>query len=158
MPTTTGEIQLRHDTAATWTSINPLLASGELGVETDTGRVKVGDGATTWTALNYFGSRVLSNSQSGTTYTFALVDAGKCVEGSNASAQTYTVPPNSSVAFPLGTVIEVFQLGAGQITIAAGAGVTLRSDGSKVVTAGQYATAGLRKRATDEWVLSGDLA
>jgi hypothetical protein len=58
----------------------------------------------------------------------------------------------------VGTIIEIFQYGLGQITIAGGGGVTLRSDGSKVKTAAQYATIGLRQRATDEWVLSGDLA
>lgn len=47
------KIQLRRDTAANWTTNNPILASGEAGVETDTDRVKVGDGATSWTALPY---------------------------------------------------------------------------------------------------------
>jgi hypothetical protein len=44
------------------------------------------------------------------------------------------------------------------VTIAAGSGVTLRSDGGKTKTAARYATARLRKRATDEWALSGDLS
>lgn len=46
-------IQLRRDTAATWTTKNPVLASGEPGVETDTGFFKVGNGTSTWTALPY---------------------------------------------------------------------------------------------------------
>ena len=46
-------IQLRRDTAAAWTSANPTLSSAELGVETDTGKFKIGDGASTWTALAY---------------------------------------------------------------------------------------------------------
>lgn len=91
-------------------------------------------------------------------YTFALADAGTCVEGTSASAQTFTIPPNASVAFPLGTVMEVFQFGSGQITIAGGAGVTILSDGGKVNTAAQYATISLRQRAINIWVLSGDLA
>lgn len=49
------QIQLRNDIAANWTSANPTLAAGELGVETDTGSVKVGDGTTAWTSLGYFG-------------------------------------------------------------------------------------------------------
>jgi hypothetical protein len=47
------KIQLRRDTAANWTSVNPTLSQGELGYETDTDKVKVGDGSTTWTGLGY---------------------------------------------------------------------------------------------------------
>ena len=47
------KIQLRRDTASVWTSVNPTLALGEPGVETDTYKVKVGDGATAWTSLPY---------------------------------------------------------------------------------------------------------
>lgn len=101
---------------------------------------------------------VVASTQTGTTYTFVLADSGTVVEGNNAGAITFTIPANATTAFLVGTVIEVFQLGAGQITIAGAVGVTLRSDASKVKTAAQYATIGLRKRATDEWVLSGDLA
>jgi len=46
-------IQIRRDTAANWTSVNPTLAQGELGVETDTNKFKVGDGSTAWTGLGY---------------------------------------------------------------------------------------------------------
>jgi hypothetical protein len=102
--------------------------------------------------------QIASTVQTAAAYTFALADAGTVVEGNSASAQTFTIPPHSTVAQAVGTVIEVFQYGAGPITIAAGAGVTLRSDGGRVKTAAQYATIGLRQRATDEWVLSGDLA
>lgn len=49
-------IQLRHDTATNWTTVNPILAEGEVGVETDTNKFKIGDGATTWTNLAYQGS------------------------------------------------------------------------------------------------------
>lgn len=48
-------IQLRRDTAANWTSANPTLAAGELGVETDTDQFKIGDGTTAWTSLAYGG-------------------------------------------------------------------------------------------------------
>jgi hypothetical protein len=47
------QIQLRRDTAANWTSSNPVLAQGELGIESDTLKLKVGDGSTTWNALAY---------------------------------------------------------------------------------------------------------
>ena len=47
-------IQIRRDTAANWTSASPTLANGELGLETDTGRLKAGDGSTAWTSLSYY--------------------------------------------------------------------------------------------------------
>jgi hypothetical protein len=47
------QIQLRKGTAAQWTAANPTLALGEPGAETDTGRIKCGDGATLWNALPY---------------------------------------------------------------------------------------------------------
>ena len=47
-------IQIRRDTAANWTSTNPTLAAGEQGLETDTGKLKIGDGSTAWSVLEYF--------------------------------------------------------------------------------------------------------
>lgn len=46
-------VQFRRDTAANWTSNNPVLSAGELGLETDTSRYKIGDGTTAWSALGY---------------------------------------------------------------------------------------------------------
>lgn len=48
-----GTVQLAHKTAAQWTAANPILLAGQPGVETDTGRIKYGDGATTWIFLTY---------------------------------------------------------------------------------------------------------
>lgn len=98
------------------------------------------------------------NSQSGTTYTFVLADCyGKTVQFTNGSSITATIPPNSSVAYPVGSVINIMQWGAGTVTVAAGAGVTLRGDGSKFKTNAQYAIATLMKMATDEWVMFGNV-
>jgi hypothetical protein len=49
-------IQVRRDLAATWTSVNPTLAAGEIGFETNTGKFKIGTGSATWTALPYAGA------------------------------------------------------------------------------------------------------
>lgn len=98
------------------------------------------------------------NAQTGTTYTLALTDEAKLVSLSNAAAITLTVPPNSSVAFPVGSQVLLYQGGAGQVTITAGAGVTIRSAGSKYKLFSQYAVGGLIKLATDEWVAFGNLA
>jgi hypothetical protein len=99
-----------------------------------------------------------TNAQTGTTYTLALTDAGKMVTLSNAAAIALTIPLNSSVAFPVNTQIDLAQLGAGQVTITATGGVTLRSYAGKVLLAGQYAGATLKQTATDVWLLIGNLA
>ena len=98
------------------------------------------------------------NAQTGTTYTFVLGDNGQLVTLSNASAVTATVPPNSSVAFPIGSTIPILQLGAGLVTVAAGAGVTISTVLGSLALAGQYARATLTQVDTDSWLLNGDLA
>ena len=97
------------------------------------------------------------NSQAGTTYTLVAADLGKVVQTTSASAVTVTVPPNSSVAFAVGTVVEVARMGTGSVTIAQGAGVTIRTPLTLALRA-QYSTATLRKIAADEWIIAGDLA
>lgn len=101
-------------------------------------------------------SKITSNRQTGS-YTLVLGDAGKVIEMNVGSANNLTIPPNSSVAFPVGTVIEVMQYGAGQTTLVAGAGVTLRSPSGKLKIAVQYGGASLRQIATDEWAVEGNL-
>ena len=99
---------------------------------------------------------VPENAQTGTTYTLALTDAGRMVTLNNAAAITLTIPTAASVAFPIGTRIDLFQLGVGQVTVTGS--VTLRSSGSKVKLAGQYSGATLWKRGTNDWALIGDIA
>ena len=97
------------------------------------------------------------NAQTGTTYTAVLADDGKLITCDNAAAITFTIPTNASVAFGIGTQLNIMQLGAGQVTIS-GAGVTLRSAGSKLKTNGQYSVATCVKIATDTWVIVGNVA
>jgi hypothetical protein len=97
------------------------------------------------------------NAQTGTSYTLVSGDAGAFVTMNNAAASTLTVPPNSSVAFATGTVIEGSQLGAGQVTLTPGSGVTINATpGLKV--AAQYGVFGLLKTGTDAWLAYGRLA
>lgn len=91
------------------------------------------------------------------TSTLLLNQANKYVPINAAGATTQTIPPNSSVAFPIGTQIIFEQFGAGQATFAAGSGVTLRSSGTKLKTAAQYALCTLIKKDTNLWIISGDL-
>lgn len=101
-------------------------------------------------AVNY-------STQTGTTYTIVMADAGTVVELSNAAAITLTIPNNTTTAFPSGTIIEILQAGAGQVTISPAAGVTIDSRGSAFKTAGQWALAYMYKRNPNEWVLTGDV-
>lgn len=103
-------------------------------------------------------SAVQLNAQTGTTYTLALADRSKVVTLTNASSITLTVPTNATAAIAIGSQILLYQGGAGQVTISAAGGVTIRSNGAKLKLTGQYAVAGLIKIATDEWVAFGNLA
>jgi hypothetical protein len=96
------------------------------------------------------------NSQSGS-YTLVLADAGKVVEMNATSALQLAVPPDTSVAFPVNTRVDLVQLNTGQLMVVAGAGVTLRSFGGKTKLTGQYSGASLYKRGANDWVLIGDL-
>jgi hypothetical protein len=114
----------------------------------------VAGGVPTWAAPST--SDLVTNAQTGTTYTLVLTDKNKLVELSNAAAITLTVPPNSSVAFAVGDMIQILQTAAGQVTVAPGAGVTLNGNPG-LKTNGQWSAATLVKRATDTWVLFGNI-
>lgn len=154
MDTVSGSVnEIRIANAATGT--NPVIAAQ--GGDTDVGMNLVTKGAgTVQVNGSEIGSTTTENPQTGTTYTLVLADAGKLVSMNNANANTLTVPPSSSVNFPIGTQISILQYGAGQTTVAAGVGVTIRSFSSQLKLFGQYAAAALWKRGTDEWVLVGN--
>ena len=171
------QIQVRRGTASQWTSANPTLASGEFGFETDTDKVKIGDGSTAWNSLGYLGAGdvtltgvqtltnktltapviTLATSAQTASYTLVLTDASDLVEMNVGSANNLTVPLNSSVAFPVGTVISVLQTGAGQTTINPTGGVTINGTPGLKLRA-QWSSCTLVKRATDTWVAMGDLS
>jgi hypothetical protein len=98
------------------------------------------------------------NAQTGTTYTPVLTDAGKIVTLNNGSAITLTIPPNSSVAYPVGSSLTFINLGAGLTTFAQGSGVTIASSGGTAtapsITA-QHNSATCIKIATDTWQVIG---
>ena len=101
------------------------------------------------------------NAQTGATYTFVLGDNGKLVTASNASAQTYTIPPNSSVAYATGAQINVQQIGAGQVTFAAGSGVTITSTGATSAAPNlraQFSAATVVCTASNTFTIVGDLS
>lgn len=152
-------MQIRRDTAANWTSANPTLLDGEIGFETDTTQLKVGNGSTAWTARCYIASTIPQNSQSAA-YTTVIADAGKHIlhPAADTTSRTFTIDSNANVAYPIGTVLTfINQNAGGVITIAitsdtmrlAGAGTT----GSRTLAANGIATA--VKITSTEWIVSG---
>jgi hypothetical protein len=99
------------------------------------------------------------NAQVGTSYTVVLADANtKLVTMTNAAASALQIPTNAVAAFAVGTVINIVQLGAGQVTVSAvtpGTTTLRATPGAKLRT--QFSSATLIKIATDEWLLSGDV-
>jgi hypothetical protein len=101
------------------------------------------------------------NAQTGTSYTFVLADDGKFVTASNASAITVTIPPISSVAYPVGAQLNIVQKGAGQVTFAQGAGVTINSTGATATAPKlrvRYSSATAVHEGSDVWYVVGDIA
>ncbi len=98
------------------------------------------------------------NAQTGTTYTLVAGDAGKLVTLSNASAITLTLPQDSDATIAIGTYVDLYQLGAGQVTTAAGSGATLRTSGLTAKARAQYSRFGVQKVSANTWSLFGDLA
>lgn len=93
-----------------------------------------------------------------TNTTLAITNNYKFHKVNLGSIVTVTVPPEASVAWPADSQMEFMQMGAGAVSIAAGAGVTLRKRAATQNSAGQYAVCGIRKVGTNEWVLYGDFA
>ena len=115
-------------------------------------KLQVGNGTI---SLDFASSNVITNAQVAS-YTLVLADKDKLVEISNGSANTLTVPLNSSVAFPIGTQITILQTGAGATTITATGGVTINATPGLILRA-QWSSVTLIKRAENTWVALGDL-
>jgi len=102
------------------------------------------------------------NAQTGTTYTSVLNDSYQVlVTMSNASANTFKIPTNATVAHPVGTVITVLNIGAGTCTISAvtSGTTTVLSVGAVAAapTLGTYKSAACIKTATDTWYVVGNI-
>jgi hypothetical protein len=139
------QIQVRRGTAAQWTSANPTLASGEWGYETDTGKVKIGDGTTAWNSEPYIGAGdvTLTGTQTLTNktltapvitnplisltytaktdnYTFVSGDEGNVFSMNAATAKQFRIPTDATFNFAIGTQFNVFWLtGVGTPSIVA---------------------------------------
>ena len=105
---------------------------------------------------------VAINAQTGTTYTFAASDAwNTMVTLTNASAIAVTIPTNATTAFPVGTVLNFAQTGAGQVTVSGASGVTLTSTGATAATPktrAQYSAGSAIQTSANNWLIIGDIA
>jgi hypothetical protein len=129
-----------------------LHANGSFGTA---GQILTSNGSSVYWSSSAF-TTVPENAQTVTSYTLALLDAGKMVTLTNASAITLTIPTEVTIPFPLNTRIDIGQGGAGQVTVG-GAGVTIRSVSSRLKLTSQYSGATLWKKGTNEWWLIGDI-
>ena len=166
----TGRIPI-NGTAAIQSTI--VDAKGDLiaGTGSDAvARLAVGANGTTLvadsgeaTGLKYlFGVPVTLNAQTAT-YTVVIGDAFKLVTMSVAGANDFQIPTNANVAYPVGTVINVIQIGAGKTTIkAVTSGTTTISSTGATATApalrAQFSAASCIKVATDTWYVVGDIS
>lgn len=107
------------------------------------------------TSAGYRGAPV---NEQDSAYTLTLSDAGNLLRCNSSSAVTYTIPLNSSVAFPAGTVIMFRNVGTGVLTVAVTSGVSLSKAGGAPqgsVAIAQYGLATMVQDATNAWVMSG---
>ena len=118
------------------------IVNGDISADAGIGRNKLAEPLTNAQAANYV---------------LVLSDRNKIVEMDVVTANTLTVPPDSSVTFPTGTHITIIQTGAGQCTVTQGSGVTINATPGNKLRA-QWSGATLIKRAADTWVLIGDLS
>ncbi len=154
-------IQIRRGTAAQWASANPTLAAGEQGFESDTNKIKIGNGSTAWNSLGYQGEITFDAETA--SYTAILTNSNQVVTMNNASANIFSIPTNASVPFPIGTQINVLQIGVGQTTIqAVTSGTTsIFSTGATAAAPklrARYSMATCIKSATDTWYVVGDIS
>jgi hypothetical protein len=119
-------LRLRADTAANWTSVNPILLANELGRETDTGKIKIGNGTSTWTSLAYQAWATLpvavnAGGTGQTSYTNGQLLIGNTTGNTLAKA---TLTAGSGVAITNGTgSITVAASGIANTNIAANAAI-----------------------------------
>lgn len=169
---TISQLSAKQDTLVSGTNIKTIEGQSLLGsgnIDLAKGDVGLGNvdntsdankpvSTATQTALDAKTNKLIVANRQTASYTLVLSDADKLIEMNVGSANNLTIPLNSSVAFATGTQILLAQYGAGQTTIVATSGVTVRSNGAKLKLNVQYSGATLIKIATDEWYLFGDIA
>jgi len=166
-----------------WTSLPYIAADGDItGVTAGTGISGGGTSGTVTVSIDTSVTADLTTAQtltnktltdpkinlaftadSGSSYTAVLTDNGKVVTMDNGSGNTFRIPTNASVAFPIGTQINVLQIGAGQTTINAvtSGTTTIQSTGGTAAQPklrARYSMATCVKAGTDLWYVVGDIS
>jgi hypothetical protein len=147
------DLKLASSTAAnTYAPLASPIFTGD-GITVPAGGVQFTDGTQTKEGVPSRTTII----QKTTGYTLAaLNERDSLIEVSSATGVTVTIPTNATTGYPIGTSIDILQTGAGQVTIAGAAGVTVNATpGLKLRT--QWSSATLMKRATDSWIVVGDL-
>ena len=151
-----GAVELYHDDVKKLeTTADGVTVTGKITGLTDPTDAQ--DAATKAYVDANLDTLVTTNTQS-SSYILVLSDRDQIVEMSSASNTTLTVPPNSSVAFPVGSQVMVARGDTGTVEILAGTGVTINSSNGNRFLQYQYSGATLVKKATNEWWLFGDLS
>jgi hypothetical protein len=104
------------------------------------------------------GYRGLPSNTKDQDYTMVLLDSGKMILHTSASTHAWTIPPNASVAYPIGTVIGLVNVGSGAVTVTRGASVVLRMSGTATDqdrAIAQHGVASILKTGTNSWYISG---
>lgn len=170
---TFGIIAFKDTATAVW---NVTATTGEFYIEDQINgprkQMSMTPGASSTAATTTFNSNVVINGKltatgtiaaKTTSYTPVLADADTLLTMDSASAQVFTIPPNSSVAYPVGTVLEFARFGAGSVTITPGSGVTIPNSiqaagtTSRTITS-QFTSVTATKTATNVWWLTGSLS
>ena len=152
---------LGNDASFSTTVTNSLASKAPTDSPTFTGAVTVSSSGIVFTDGTQTKEGVPSRTpiiQKSASYTLSdLAERDDLIEMGSSSAMTLTIPANSAVAFPVGTSIDILQTSTGQVTIAGAAGVTVNATpGLKLRT--QWSACTLFKRASDTWVVYGDLS
>lgn len=151
---TSGSVVPVLNASNTWAEAQILTGGMTLSGSTDYRNSSI---STTLSAdsIGYRGVPTLTQDSS---YTFVMNDAGQSKLHTSGTAHTYTLPSNASVAFPLGTIIVVANIGSGVVTIARGSGVELRQatvGTDKNMAVAQWGLCTLYKYGTNSWLASG---
>lgn len=116
------KLRVRRDTAANWTSADPVLDEGEIGYETDTGAFKIGDGSTAWTSLSEYASPAAARLEEASD-TVAASGAAEALDLSAASIFNVTLTDNCTFSFAnspsdgFGFTLILVQDGTGSRTV-----------------------------------------